>query len=67
MKENKVLKKKYYQLSEEIDRLELESKQILADKLKWEAVFYKEKAEKEVLKRELQELGKVLEAYVGKD
>lgn len=48
-------------------RLELERKEILADKLKWEATCHKERVEKEGLKQELEELAKILETYTNKE
>jgi hypothetical protein len=54
------IKKKYHELKEEINRLEMERKVILTDKLRCEVNWHKETQEKEFLKKELDSLREVL-------
>jgi predicted RNase H-like nuclease (RuvC/YqgF family) len=52
-KENNSLKRKYLEMKEEINRLEMERKVILTDKLRCEVNWHKEIQEKEQIKKEL--------------
>jgi hypothetical protein len=54
------IKKKYHELKEEINRLEMERKVILTDKLRCEVNWHKETQEKEYLKKELDSLREIL-------
>jgi len=64
-KENTAIKKKYHELKEEINRLEMERKVILTDKLRCEVNWHKEIQEKESLKREAEHLKDLLKNAIN--
>lgn len=55
-KENTTVKKKYIEMKEDMNRLEVERKVILTDKLRCEVNWHKEIQEKELLKKELEQV-----------
>jgi regulator of replication initiation timing len=59
-KDNNAIKRKYLEMKEEVNRLEMERKVILTDKLRCEVNWHKEIQEKESLKREVEQLREIV-------